>query len=46
MTPVFLGPAYKKQSCSASLLNAVINYLPSPLDIENEAIDLDNNEGK
>ena len=43
MTPVFLGSAYKNKAVQP-LLNAVINYLPTPLDIENEAIDIDNNE--
>ncbi|MCG8635209.1 MAG: elongation factor G [Desulfobacterales bacterium] len=43
MTPVFLGSAYKNKAVQP-LLNAVVNYLPSPLDIENEAIDLSNNE--
>ncbi len=43
MTPVFLGSAYKNKAVQP-LLNAVLNYLPSPLDIENVAIDLDNNE--
>ncbi|WP_022668657.1 elongation factor G [Desulfospira joergensenii] len=43
MTPVFLGSAYKNKAVQP-LLNAVLHYLPSPLDIENEAIDLDNNE--
>jgi len=43
MTPVFLGSAYKNKAVQP-LLNAVINYLPSPLDIENEALDLDDNE--
>jgi len=43
MTPVFLGSAYKNKAVQP-LLNAVVSYLPSPLDIENEAIDLDNNE--
>jgi elongation factor G len=43
ITPVFLGSAYKNKAVQP-LLNAVINYLPSPLDIENVAIDLDNNE--
>ncbi len=43
MTPVFLGSAYKNKGVQP-LLNAVINYLPCPLDIKNEAIDLDNNE--
>ncbi|WP_020588130.1 elongation factor G [Desulfobacter curvatus] len=43
MTPVFLGSAYKNKGVQP-LLNAVVNYLPCPLDIKNEAIDLDNNE--
>nr|WP_319492987.1 elongation factor G [uncultured Desulfobacter sp.] len=43
MTPVFLGSAYKNKGVQP-LLNAVVNYLPCPLDIRNEAIDLDNNE--
>ena len=43
MTPVFLGSAYKNKGVQP-LLNAVIDYLPCPLDIKNEAIDLDNNE--
>ncbi len=43
ITPVFLGSAYKNKAVQP-LLDAVIDYLPSPLDINNEAIDLDNNE--
>ena len=43
MTPVFLGSAYKNKGVQP-LLNAVVDYLPCPLDIKNEAIDLDNNE--
>ncbi len=43
MTPVFLGSAYKNKAVQP-LLNAVIDYLPCPLDIKNEAIDLDNDE--
>ncbi len=43
LTPVFLGSAYKNKAIQP-LLDAVIDYLPSPLDIHNEAIDLDNNE--
>lgn len=43
MTPVFLGSAYKNKAVQ-TLLDAVIDYLPSPLDIENEALDMDNNE--
>jgi len=43
MTPVFLGSAYKNKGVQP-LLDAVIDYLPCPLDIKNEAIDLDNDE--
>ncbi len=43
MTPVFMGSAYKNKAVQP-LLDAVISFLPSPLDIENEAIDLDNQE--
>ncbi len=43
MTPVFMGSAYKNKAVQP-LLDAVVDFLPSPLDIENEAIDLDNQE--
>ncbi|MBF0200462.1 MAG: elongation factor G [Desulfamplus sp.] len=43
MTPVFMGSAYKNTAVQP-LLDAVIKFLPSPLDVNNEAIDLDNNE--
>ncbi len=43
VTPVFLGSAYKNKAVQP-LLNAIIQYLPSPLDISNKAIDLDNDE--
>jgi len=43
LTPVFLGSAYKNIGVQP-LLNAVTNYLPSPLDIANEAINIDNKE--
>ena len=43
MTPVFMGSAYKNTAVQP-LLDSVIKYLPSPLDVENVAIDLDNNE--
>ncbi|SLM27725.1 Elongation factor G 1 [Desulfamplus magnetovallimortis] len=43
MTPVFMGSAYKNTAVQP-LLDAVIKYLPSPLDINNEAIDLDKND--
>lgn len=43
MTPVFMGSAYKNTAVQP-LLDAVLDYLPSPIDVENVAIDLDNNE--
>jgi elongation factor G len=43
LTPVFMGSAYKNKAVQPGM-DAVIDYLPSPLDIDNEAIDLDNNE--
>ncbi len=43
LTPVMLGSAYKNKAVQA-LLDGVLKYLPCPLDIENEAFDLDNNE--
>jgi len=39
LTPVFIGSAYKNKGVQ-KLLDAVIEYLPTPLDIVNEAIDL------
>ena len=43
LTPVFLGSAYKNKGVQ-KLLDAVIAYLPSPLDIHNTGVDLDNDE--
>ena len=43
MTPVFLGSAYKNKAVQP-LLDAVINLLPSPMDIENEALDMNADE--
>jgi len=40
MTPVLVGAAYKNVGVQL-LMDAVINYLPAPPDIENEAVDLD-----
>ena len=39
LTPVLLGSAYKNKGVQ-KLLDAVLEYLPTPLDIKNEAIDL------
>lgn len=36
-TPVFLGTAYRNKGVQA-LLDAVVHYLPSPLDCENQAL--------
>ena len=43
LTPVFMGSAYKNKAVQP-VLDAVNAYLPCPLDIENTALDLDNNE--
>jgi elongation factor G len=43
LTPVFLGSAYKNKGVQ-KLLDAVNRYLPSPMDIENTAVDLSNDE--
>ena len=43
LCPVFVGSAYKNKGVQ-TLLNAVLAYLPSPLDVENTALDLDRNE--
>jgi len=40
LTPVLMGSAYKNKGVQP-LLDAIVEYLPSPLDIENEATDLD-----
>ncbi len=43
ITPVFTGSAYKNIGVQL-LLDGVQDYLPSPYDIENKALDIDNNE--
>ena len=43
LTPVFMGSAYKNKAVQPAM-DAVIDYLPAPVDIDNEAIDLDSNE--
>ncbi|MCK8600288.1 elongation factor G [Desulfoferrobacter suflitae] len=43
LTPVLLGSAYKNKGVQA-LLDAVANYLPSPLDVSTTALDLEQEE--
>lgn len=43
ITPIFMGSAYKNKGVQP-LLDAVIRLLPCPSDIENEALDMDNDE--
>ena len=42
-TPVFLGSAYKNKGVQP-LLDAVTDLLPCPADVENQALDMDNQE--
>ena len=45
LCPVYCGSAYKDVGVQV-LLDAVGDYLPSPYDVTNTALDLDNNEAK
>lgn len=45
MTPVFMGSAYKNKGIQP-LLDAVTTLLPCPADVENRALDLDNDESE
>src|SRR5262249_56686608 len=45
LTPVFLGSAYKNKAVQP-LLDAVTRYLPSPVEVKNEALDISKGEEK
>ena len=44
-SPVFMGSAFKNKGVQ-KLLDGVINYLPTPTEVTNHALDLKNDEAK
>lgn len=45
LTPVMVGSAYKNKGVQ-KLLDAVVDYLPCPTDVDNFALDINNNEAE
>jgi len=45
LTPVMMGSAYKNKGVQP-LLDGFCHYLPSPVDVENHALDIEDNEAK
>jgi elongation factor G len=43
LTPVFMGSAYKNKGVQP-LLNGITDLLPCPMDVENQALDMEKNE--